>query len=67
MKLKLAILGLGVAVFLIMNIISLQLENEALNKENGELKQDIIDYKWQLEQVPMIMESVKDEWCKDYK
>lgn len=67
MKLKLAILWLVVAVFLIMNIISLQLENEALKKENGELKQDIIDYKWQLEQVPMIMESVKDEWCKDYK
>lgn len=67
MKLKLAILGLGVAVFLIMNIIFLQLENEALNKENWELKQDIIDYKWQLEQVPIIMESVKDEWCKDYK
>lgn len=32
---------------------------EELTKENNELKQKIKDYKWQIEQVPYIIES----WC----
>lgn len=30
-----------------------------LTKENDALKQEIIDYKWQMDQVPYIIES----WC----
>lgn len=32
---------------------------ERITKENNELKEEIINYKWQLEQVPYIIES----WC----
>lgn len=32
---------------------------EQIQKENNELKQEITDYKWQIEQVPYIIES----WC----
>ena len=34
---------------------------DKLNKENESLRQEIIDYKWQLEQVPYVIES----WCNN--
>ncbi len=30
-----------------------------LNKENEKLKKEILDYKWQIEQVPYVIEA----WC----
>ncbi len=36
-----------------------------LEKTNKELKELNIEYKWQLEEVPLIMESVKDSWCNN--
>lgn len=57
------ILGFLIGVFIMLPTILLKLENNRLNNEIGRLKQDIIEYKWQLEQMPLIMESVKDEWC----
>lgn len=37
-----------------------------LKEENKELKNMNIEYKWQLEQVPLIVESNIDELCKEY-
>lgn len=34
---------------------------EKLTKENEQLQQKITEYKWQIEQVPYLIES----WCKD--
>jgi hypothetical protein len=45
-------------------IIRLKMKNDNLEKENSMLQQQIIDYKWQLEQVPLIVESNKEEICK---
>ena len=33
---------------------------EQLKKENEMLNQEVIDYRWQIEQVPYVIES----WCK---
>lgn len=38
-----------------------QIKIEELRKENIELHQEIADYKWQIEQVPYIIES----WCEN--
>lgn len=43
-------------------------KNEEINKLksiNKELKELNIEYKWQLEQVPLIIESNLDELCKE--
>lgn len=37
-----------------------------LKEENKELKNMNIEYRWQLEQVPLIVESNIDELCKEY-
>ena len=57
------LLGFLIGLCIMIPIISLKKENDRLSKENDKLKQDIIYYKWQLEEVPNIMESVRDEWC----
>lgn len=57
------ILGVLIGTCIMIPLILLKLENNKLNNEIGRLKQDIIEYRWQLEQIPLIMESVKDEWC----
>lgn len=36
-----------------------------LEKTNKELKELNIEYKWQLQEVPLIIESVKDSWCNN--
>lgn len=64
---KYFLLGIMIGIIFMFPIIVLKIENNKLSDKNDKLKQDIIYYKWQLEQVPIIMESVKDEWCKDYK
>ena len=64
---KYFLLGIMIGIVFMLPIIVLKIENNKLSDENDKLRQEIVEYKWQLEQVPMIMESVKDEWCKDYK
>ena len=39
------------------------LKNESLTKENEMLKDEIREYKWQLEQVPYVIESNIESWC----
>lgn len=36
-----------------------------LEESNKELKDLNIEYKWQLQEVPLIIESVKDSWCNN--
>lgn len=57
------LLGFLIGTCIITPLILLKLENNKLHNEIGKLEQDIIEYKWELEQVPLIMESVRDEWC----
>lgn len=59
------LLGLLIGTCIMIPLILLKLENNKLHNEIGKLEQDIIEYKWELEQVPLIMESVKDEWCNN--
>lgn len=39
------------------------LQNERLIGENEELKKEIRDYQWQLEQVPYVIEANIESWC----
>lgn len=64
MKVKGIIIGMLVGLFIAIPIISLKIKNDKLEKENAKLQQEIIDYKWQLEQVPLVIESNKEEICK---
>lgn len=64
MKVKGIIIGMLVGLFIAIPIISLKAKNDKLEKENAKLQQEIIDYKWQLEQVPLVIESNKEEICK---
>lgn len=50
---------LTVMLFAILIITYKNDEIVKLTKKNEELNQEIIDYKWQIEQVPYIIES----WC----
>lgn len=34
-----------------------------LQKENEKLNQEIIDYEWQIAQVPYVIESSLNSWC----
>lgn len=52
-------LGLLIGLCIMIPVINLKKDYDKLKKENKELKQKIIDYKWQLEQVPYIIEN----WC----
>ena len=59
------LLGFLIGTCIMIPLILLKLENNKLHNEIGKLEQDIIEYKWQLEQVPLIMESTKDGWCNN--
>lgn len=48
-----------ILVLIVVALCSASNQIETLEKEKNELQQEIIDYKWQLEQVPYIIES----WC----
>lgn len=50
------LLGVLIGCCIMIPIINLKKENDRLKKEISELKQEIFDYKWQLEQVPYIIE-----------
>ena len=49
-------LGVLIGLCLMIPFINLKKDYDKLKKENSKLKQEIIDYKWQLEQVPFIIE-----------
>lgn len=59
MKRKGIIIGLLIGLFFIIPIISLKLKNDKLEKENSRLQQQIIDYKWQLEQIEWIFRTME--------
>ena len=58
------ITGVLIGICFMIPIIRLKMKNDNLEKENSMLQQQIIDYKWQLEQFPLIVESNKEEICK---
>ena len=49
-------LGVLIGLCIMIPVINLKKGNDKLKKENDELKQENIDYKWQIEQVPYIIE-----------
>ena len=58
-SIKFIVLLLCIIVGLTATITIFMLKNEELITENEMLKQEITEYKWQLEQVPYII----DNWC----
>lgn len=54
MKFKAIIIGELIGLVMMLPIISLKIKNDKLEKENARLQQQVIDYKWQLEQVEWI-------------
>lgn len=58
-SIKFIALLLCIIVGLTATITIFMLRNEVLRKENKMLKQEIVNYKWQIEQVPYII----DNWC----
>ena len=50
------LLGVLIGLCIMIPVINLKKDYDKLKKENSKLKQEIIDYKWQLEQVPFIIE-----------
>jgi uncharacterized membrane-anchored protein YhcB (DUF1043 family) len=59
MKRKAIIIGMLIGLFFMIPIISLKLKNDKLEKENAKLQQQVIDYKWQLEQVEWIFRTME--------
>ena len=54
------LLGVIIGLCIMIPVINLKKDYDKLKKENDNLKQEIIDYKWQIEQVPYII----DYWCQ---
>lgn len=61
-KLNWILTGMIIGCLVILGI--LIKENKDLIKKNEELKSQVKYYKWQLEEVPTIIESNKEEICK---
>ena len=59
MKRKGIIIGVLIGLFFMIPIISLKIKNDKLEKENARLQQQIIDYKWQLEQIEWIFRTME--------
>lgn len=64
MKYKAFLIGYIIGLIFMMCILFLKEQNDNLIKENIKLNQQIKDYKWQLNEVPNIVESVKEDLCK---
>lgn len=56
-KLSWVLVGMIIVLYIFIIIITVEAKN--IEKENNKLKQEITNYKWQMEQVPYIIES----WC----
>lgn len=59
MKVKAFLIGLLIGLYFMIPIISLKIKNDKLEKENVRLKQQIFDYKCQLEQVKWIFKTME--------
>jgi cell division protein FtsB len=57
------LLGVMIGCMFMISILGLQKQNDKLRKENQELQELVKDYKWQLDEMPNVMESVRDSWC----
>lgn len=57
------LIGLIIGYLLFIPIINLKKDYDKIKKENKNLKKEITDYKWQLEQVPYVIESNIESWC----
>lgn len=64
MKIKLFAIGFIIGLIFMVPIITLKKQNDNLKKEINKLKELNIEYKWQLEEIPNIIESNKEEICK---
>ena len=62
-SIKFIVLLLCIIVGLTATITIFMLKNEELITENEMLKQEITDYKWQIEQIPYVIEANLDSWC----
>lgn len=62
-SIKFIALLLCIIVGLTATVTIFMLKNEELITENEMLKQEISDYKWQIEQIPYVIEANLDSWC----
>ena len=53
------IIGILIGLIFMIPIINLKLKNDKLEKENARLQQQVIDYKWQLEQVEWLFKTIE--------
>lgn len=53
------IIGVLIGLCFMIPIISLKIKNDKLEKENARLQQQVIDYKWQLEQVEWFFKAIE--------
>lgn len=53
------IIGVLIGLCFMIPIISLKIKNDKLEKENAKLHQQVIDYKWQLEQVEWFFKAIE--------
>lgn len=59
MKIKAFILGILIGLCFVIPLLKAKIENDKLKKQVIELKQENIDYKWQLDQIPYYIKY----WC----
>lgn len=59
MKVKAFLLGLIIELFFMILLIGSKIENDKLKKQVIKLRQENIDYKWQLDQIPYYIKY----WC----
>ena len=62
-SIKFIALLLCIIIGLTASLTIFMLQKEKLIAENEMLKEEIREYKWQLEQVPSLIEANLDSWC----
>lgn len=61
---KLDLFLIGVIIGCVAVLVIFMSENKRINKEIIKLREENVYYKWQLNEVPSIIESNKEEICK---
>lgn len=61
---KLDLFLIGVIIGCVAILVIFMSENKRINKEIIKLREENVYYKWQLDEVPSIIESNKEEICK---